>query len=384
MKRTKSYMIAMLSATTLLCTGISGCDYVPGMYSIQTKQEGMVQTGEEADARDGIGEEDTEEMVDIVNSYDNTVELLVKYPVINQTPVDTELGKSIENRLLTGFENWNRGYDAWKAWGDILYTPNSIYNVHGARMTLREYQDTMDVLLKQTDIRMGDFHNMLITDDWTAIYYDTENIDPSTGESSPARVMEFVQFKDYGEELGTRVVEGWGGHKDQSYESMIMFLGEEERAKLQEYYDGIVDYELPETEDLNEKYQILYPTGFASEYGETIKAAILQDFEKWNEGIDAWAEWVDTYYDEGAVCNVNDEDISLKEYKDYLRNEAETVQKTRIYFDNMLIRDNWAAIHYRTVDTNLETGEKTDGDHMQFLEYEISGDDVKVIGSWEQ
>ena len=93
---------------------------------------------------------------------------------------------------------------------------------------------------------------------------------------------------------------------------------------------------------------------------------------------------MDSYYDEGAVCNVNDEDISLEEYKHHLRNEAETVQKTRIYFDNMLIRDNWAAIHYRTVDTNLETGEKTDGDHMQFLEYEISGDDVKVIGSWEQ
>ena len=203
MKKTNRFMVTMLSAVTL-CTGITGCSYAPGMNYTQSLQESMVLTEEEAEVRNENGTEDKEEMVDIVNSYDNTEELLAKYPVINRTPVDTELEKNIENRLLTGFENWNRGYDAWKAWGDILYTPDSIYNVHGARMTLKEYQDTMDVLLKQTDIRMGDFHNMLITDDWTAIYYDTENIDPSTGESSPARVMEFVQFKDYGEELGTR------------------------------------------------------------------------------------------------------------------------------------------------------------------------------------
>jgi len=122
------------------------------------------------------------------------------------------IGKKIQNRLLTGFENWNRGFDAWKAWGDILYTKDSIYNVHGARLTLAEYQAAMNVTLKQVDIQMGAFHDMVICDDWCAIRYDiTTN---ACGRSIPGSVMEFVHFKDYGGDLGTRVVEGWGAPKD--------------------------------------------------------------------------------------------------------------------------------------------------------------------------
>ena len=41
--------------------------------------------------------------------------------------------------------------------------------------------------------------------------------------------MEFVKFKDYGEELGTRVVEGWGGVKGANYEGMLSFQGSEEK-----------------------------------------------------------------------------------------------------------------------------------------------------------
>ena len=92
--------------------------------------------------------------------------------------------------MLTGFENWNRGFKTWKAWGNILYTNDSIYNVHGARLSL-----------------MGDFHNMLITDGFTAIHYDF--ITEKEGKRTVGKVMEFVNFKDYGNELGTRVVEGW-------------------------------------------------------------------------------------------------------------------------------------------------------------------------------
>ncbi|MBQ3800614.1 MAG: hypothetical protein II837_09995, partial [Treponema sp.] len=73
---------------------------------------------------------------------------------------------AIENRLLTGFENWNRGFDAWKSWGTILYTDDSIYNVHGVRLTLAEYQAAMNVTLKQANIQMGDFQNIIICDDW--------------------------------------------------------------------------------------------------------------------------------------------------------------------------------------------------------------------------
>ena len=55
-----------------------------------------------------------EDDVEIVNSYDNTDELIKKFPVTNMVTVKEGLEKKIQNRLLTGFENWNRGYKAWK------------------------------------------------------------------------------------------------------------------------------------------------------------------------------------------------------------------------------------------------------------------------------
>ena len=39
--------------------------------------------------------------VEIVNSYENTNELINKFPVINPTQVDPGLEKNIQNRLLT-------------------------------------------------------------------------------------------------------------------------------------------------------------------------------------------------------------------------------------------------------------------------------------------
>ena len=52
--------------------------------------------------------------VEILNSYDNTDELSELFPVVNPTAIKTEIGKKIQNRLLTGFANWNRGFDAWE------------------------------------------------------------------------------------------------------------------------------------------------------------------------------------------------------------------------------------------------------------------------------
>lgn len=117
-------------------------------------------------------DKDKEDELEIVDSYNNTDELIQKFPVINPTTVQDGLEEKIQNRLLTGFENWNRGFKAWKKWGDILYTNASIYNVHGARLTLAQYQKSMDITLKQANILMGDFHNMLICGNFTAIYYD--------------------------------------------------------------------------------------------------------------------------------------------------------------------------------------------------------------------
>ncbi len=134
-----------------------------------------------------------------MNSYTNTDELIKKFPITFPTTVRPGLERNIQNRLLTGFENWNRGFAAWKAWGDILYTSDSIYNVHGARLSLSQYQAAMDISLKQIDIIMGNFYNMIIVDDFTAIRY--EAIYGSGDNQFSGVVTEFVRFKDYGQNL---------------------------------------------------------------------------------------------------------------------------------------------------------------------------------------
>ena len=151
--------------------------------------------------------QDEGDEVVIINSYDNTQELIQKFPFINPTTVIPGNEEKIQNCLLTGLENWNKGFLTWKKLGTILYTGASIYNAHGPRLTLNQYQDSMDVTLKRTNILMGDFHNMLICGDFAAIYYDIKTI--IGGKERPGTVMEFVLFKDYDEQLGTRVVVGW-------------------------------------------------------------------------------------------------------------------------------------------------------------------------------
>ncbi len=145
----------------------------------------------------GLRKSEENDDVEIVNSYDNTDELIKKFPVEYPITVQDGIEKRIQNRLLTGFENWNRGFKAWKKWGDILYTNASIYNTNGVRLTLAEYQKAMDVTLKQIPIELGQFHIMLICGNYTAIYYDS--IQTVRGVKNKGTVMEFVHFEEYDE-----------------------------------------------------------------------------------------------------------------------------------------------------------------------------------------
>ncbi|MGC6176486.1 nuclear transport factor 2 family protein [Lacrimispora sp. 38-1] len=325
---------------------------------------------------------ETSSAVGISNSYDNNEELLAKFPIENLTPVDSDMERNIQNRLLNGFENWNRGFDAWKAWGDILYTPDSLYNIHGAKLTLAEYQKAMDIELKATDIQMGVFHNMVICDDWTAIRYDTHNTNKKTGKTSDGTVMEFVHFKDYGDDLGTRVVEGWAGTKDKSFDGVSNFQTEEEKTKQQEALQEVVNYTIPETTELAAKYPVLNPTSIDDGMGKKIQAAILQDFDNWNQGAEVWSNWSDTYFTKDFQLHGRDEDMGLEGIKSFVKEEAEKTENKRLFFDNMLISGDWAAIHYRVTNTDKATNEKNAGDVMQFLHFVQEGDSVKVSECW--
>ena len=320
-------------------------------------------------------------MTNIVNSYTNTEELIQKFPVEHPTYVADGIGKNIQNRLLTGFENWNRGFDAWKAWGDILYTPESIYNVHGARLTLAEYQAAMNVTLKQVNIQMGAFHDMIICDDWTAIRYDITTI--AGGHEIPGSVMEFVQFKDYGGELGTRVVEGWGAPKDDGYKGMSMFRGAQSTAIQEKQFEELLRYQIPETDDLAQKYPVLHPTTAHSALAEEIRTALLQNFEAWNQGFATWNAWTDRNCAADFQSTTPDDKIlTLSEYKAVMQKLMETENVQRLYFDSMLISGEWAAIHYRTVSRDPETDERIPGDRMQFLRFAKISDGVKVTACW--
>ena len=168
--------------------------------------------------------EDKDDQVEILNSYDNTDELSKEFQIVNKTSIEPGIETKIQNRLLTGFANWNRGIKAWKKWGNILYTHDSIYNVHGVRLSLAQYQASMNAALSRVEIKMGNFNNMIIIGNWTAICYDVTT--KVGGKEIYTKIMEFVIFKDYGGELGTRCVEGWGGVKDHSYNNMLLFQGD--------------------------------------------------------------------------------------------------------------------------------------------------------------
>lgn len=321
----------------------------------------------------GSTEREEKAMTDFVNSYDITDRLSEKFQVIHETGTATQMERNIQNRLLCGFENWNRGFDAWRAWGNILYTEDSIYNVHGVRMTLKEYQAAMDVLLKKTDVQLGDFYSMIICGDWCMIHYNTNALDPETGRVVQADipVMECVHFKDYGPELGTRVVEGWGGPKDSAYRQFTNFIPEEKRKQQEEAWNRIASMDFHPGQDLSEKYPVINRTPDYGEDAGTIRNILLQDFEAWNRGEEAWKKFLK----ENAVSDLK----MVTENSDgaYLKGSR------RMYFDNMLIRNRWAAIHYEISYPDAD-GTRQAKDVMQFIEFVREDGRIRIARSWMQ
>lgn len=117
--------------------------------------------------------------------------------------------EAIRARLTTGFSEWNQGYDAWLEWCHTLYEPDAHYNVYSDRLTLQEYKDMMGQFFSAYEIELGEFHNMLVQDDWCAIRYCVYITNKKTGEKIKQETMEFVKFKDNPEPIGARVIEGW-------------------------------------------------------------------------------------------------------------------------------------------------------------------------------
>jgi hypothetical protein len=314
-----------------------------------------------------------EEKVEVLNLYNNTDELVKKFKVLNPTTVNDGIEKNIQNRLLTGFENWNRGFKTWKEWGNILYIPESIYNVHGARLSLASYQAAMDVSLQQATILMGDFHNMLITDKYCAIHYDF------TTNGKKSKVMEFVQFEETAEH-GTYVKEGWGSVKDDSYYGLKHFQDNKEKGEEEAQTSRLQSLAVPKFIEKKNDYN----SGYTDEQKQKLDI-ILEGFDSWNEGIDAYLSWVDEAYDKDAKSSgLNGVERTMRQYKEEMEQlfDEQTIKK--IEFDKILIREDWAGIHYRyRIESGAES-EKYVGDRMQFIKFQEKDGALKIVATWIQ
>ena len=123
--------------------------------------------------------------------------------------MNTNLEEGIRDRFQNGFKNWNNGYEAWLKWCDTLYEPDAHYNVYSNRLTLQQYKDMMGQLFSAYDIELGEFHNIIVEDDWGAIRYTVYITEKATGKKIEQKTMEFVHFKGNPDPVGARVIEGW-------------------------------------------------------------------------------------------------------------------------------------------------------------------------------
>ena len=106
----------------------------------------------------------------------------------------------------------------------------------------------------------------------------------------------------------------------------------------------------------------------------------MNGFNKWNEGIEPYLEWVDANYDSNAISSFNDNNRTMEEYKENMRELFQRENIEKLYFDNILIRDNWAGLHYRYRRKRIDNGNLIDfGDRMEFLHF---NNDLKITGSW--
>ena len=70
----------------------------------------------------------------------------------------------------------------------------------------------------------------------------------------------------------------------------------------------------------------------------------------------------------------------MDEYKKEMEELCNEKTITKLRFDNVLIREDWAAIHYRYRIEN----ENYVGDRMQFLKFQEKDGALKIVASWIQ
>ena len=75
----------------------------------------------------------------------------------------------------------------------------------------------------------------------------------------------------------------------------------------------------------------------------------------------------------------------MTEYKKEIEELCKNENITKLFFDNILIRDNWTAIHYRYRRESKKDMRISVGDRMEFFEFKINGvGNYTVVNNWIQ
>ena len=144
-------------------------------------------------------------------------------------------------------------------------------------------------------------------------------------------------------------------------------------------------YQIKNTDNLTEKYIIKYPTEYIDENADDILDIMRKGFDAWNKGISYYKNWVDENFDINANSSSLDErERNMTLYKQEITELFENYTITKLYFDNVLIRDNWAALHYRYRRADKKNTNVYVGDRMEFYKLEQKENRLKIVASWVQ
>ena len=192
-----------------------------------------------------------------------------------------------------------------------------------------------------------------------------------TGEEKDTTVMEFVNFADHGDK-GAKVVEGWGGVKGPDYKGMQHFQTPEEQANQQAFTDSILNTVLADSDDLQKKYPVVYPTAIPAGDGEKMRDFVLDFINAWNGGAESFSCFAGDFLTEDGVYNVDDTDYTREGLISHSVDVIEKTKEERVRINNILVSDYWAAAHYYSKIV-LPDGNRDIKESMEFMHF-VKGD----------
>jgi len=121
-----------------------------------------------------------------------------------------------------------------------------------------------------------------------------------------------------------------------------------------------------------------------TELEKAIKDRLENGFRNWNGGYDGWLTWCNTLYEPDAHYNVYGKRLTLEEYKGMMGQLFQHFTMELGEFLNMIIDDDWCAIRYNVIITNLQTGEKINQQTMEFVHFKDNPAPVgaRVVEGW--